>query len=50
MNEVKKCPKCGGDMKPEDFRHLRLYQKWIGVFIVTAYVCSNCRYVEFYEE
>jgi predicted nucleic-acid-binding Zn-ribbon protein len=48
MSEVKKCPKCGNVLNKAN--NLRLADKWIGFLAVTAYVCGNCGYVEFYRE
>jgi len=54
--EVKKCPKCGGDM---EIGHLSNAIRWVhGRSIWTletgpriyGYKCKNCGYVEFYVE
>jgi uncharacterized Zn finger protein len=56
MSEVKKCPKCSGEMEvgylhnAPYWRHGRsiLGLGWDGR--VFAYKCKNCGYVEFYFE
>lgn len=57
MNEVKKCPKCKGEM---EWRHIRGYgfrdlAISVGRFSsaeekVTASVCKRCGYIELYKE
>ncbi len=57
MNEVKKCPKCGSEMKPEDkiatygYTAARIAKKWesTGDKII-PFTCSNCGYIELYNE
>jgi predicted nucleic-acid-binding Zn-ribbon protein len=56
MNEVKKCPKCGGEM---EIGYLNNAHNWIrGKSLlkllagprIYAFACKNCSYVEFYLE
>jgi predicted nucleic-acid-binding Zn-ribbon protein len=56
MNEVKKCPKCGGQM---EIGHLDGTYNWNKgkTYIrlrhgprIWGYACENCGYVEFYVE
>ncbi len=57
MNEVKKCPKCGSQMKHVDkiiggnYAAARLVEKYAadGDKIV-PFCCSNCGYIELYNE
>jgi len=57
MSEVKKCPKCGGEMVSGEalvgwgywgFR-LKKTGDMVGDKIV-AFYCKNCGYIEFYKE
>lgn len=61
--EVKKCPKCGGEMVEGDvgttswplglmgWFHLRKKGDWLGGSSgrIQAYYCKNCSYIEFYK-
>jgi predicted nucleic-acid-binding Zn-ribbon protein len=53
MSEVKKCPKCGGEMeKGRDLRGygsltLRKSGDWFGDMIIPLY-CKNCGFIELY--
>ena len=54
MSEVKKCPKCGGEMEwGTDLRGygryitLRKSGDWIGDKIIPLY-CTNCGFIELY--
>jgi predicted nucleic-acid-binding Zn-ribbon protein len=56
MNEVKKCPKCGGKMEigylNNAWRWMRGKSRWqlkVGPNIY-GHACENCGYVEFYLE
>jgi predicted nucleic-acid-binding Zn-ribbon protein len=55
MNEVKKCPKCGGEMeKGRDLRGygfitLRKIGDWYGDKVIPLY-CTNCGFIELYNE
>jgi predicted nucleic-acid-binding Zn-ribbon protein len=50
MNEVKKCPKCGGEMKDAAL----FPRSTLGGFwkprTVLPYVCRVCGYIELYEK
>jgi uncharacterized Zn finger protein len=56
MSEVKKCPKCGGEMEVGYLFNAPYWTRgrsrwsfgWDGR--VFAYKCKNCGYVEFYFE
>ena len=43
---MKKCPKCGGEMIKSGSDLEVMYKG--GPYGVIAYLCSNCKYVEFY--
>jgi predicted nucleic-acid-binding Zn-ribbon protein len=56
-NEVKKCPKCGGEMEVGFLRNAPYWTHGRSVWLsigwdgrVFAYKCRNCGYVEFYFE
>jgi predicted nucleic-acid-binding Zn-ribbon protein len=50
MSEVKKCPKCGGEMEETEL----LPRSTLGGFwkprIILPYVCRKCGYIELYEK
>jgi len=56
MSEVKKCPKCGGEMEVGYLTNASYWRRgrslwsfgWAGR--VFGYKCSNCGYIEFYFE
>lgn len=52
QNEVgKKCPKCGAsDFKKKSAKLPDAAVGWFNSLIVTAYICNNCGYIEFYRE
>jgi len=50
MSEVKKCPKCGGEMKKTELtRPPSLGGFWKPKRII-PYVCQECGYIEIYKE
>jgi predicted nucleic-acid-binding Zn-ribbon protein len=50
MSEIKKCPKCGAEMKKEELvPHSTLGGFWKPRRIL-PYVCRECGYIELYEE
>ena len=56
MSEVKKCPKCGSEMKEVDkivgyVQPIRIQKKgdWTGDKVV-PFQCQNCGYIELYNE
>jgi predicted nucleic-acid-binding Zn-ribbon protein len=50
MSEVKKCPKCGGEMeKAELLPRSTLGGIWKPRMIL-PYVCGKCGYIELYEK
>jgi predicted nucleic-acid-binding Zn-ribbon protein len=50
MSEIKRCPKCGAEMKKKNM----IPQAVVGGFLrakkILPYVCTKCGYVEFYEK
>jgi hypothetical protein len=56
MNEVKKCPKCNGEMKIGYLRDAPYWRKGTSLWQVGlgprvyAYRCERCGYVELYAE
>ena len=56
MSDVKKCPKCGGDMEKGHLRDAPWWRQGESLLQVGfgkrifAYRCKNCSYVELYTE
>jgi predicted nucleic-acid-binding Zn-ribbon protein len=56
MNEVKKCPKCNGEMETGYLRDAPWWRKGTRLPAlgfgprVFAYKCKNCAYIELYAE
>jgi hypothetical protein len=56
MSEVKKCPKCGGEMEIGYLRDAPWWRRGKSLVAagfgprIFAYRCKKCHYVEFYTE
>ena len=54
MSEVKKCPKCGGEMVEAEtlIPKVTIFPKkgrWLGDRVIPTY-CKNCGFIEIYKE